>query len=375
MSERLRILHVDTERTWRGGEQQAMSLMLGLRARGHDNVVACPPGSAMEARARAEDLAVLPVRMRGEADLRAAATLRRYARSHGTHVLHAHTAHAHTLVGLAGRGGLAARIVSRRVDFPPKKGPLGLASLKYRIGIERYVAISQAIKEVLVRSGVDPRDVSVVPSGVDPDRSLGHSGQALRFDLGLAGHGGPIVGTVAALAGHKGLDVLVDATARLVRAVPDVVVVVLGEGRERQFLEARIARHRLHDRVLMPGFLPRVPEFLNLVDVYTAPSVAEGLNTSLADALAARCPVVASDVGGIPELVLHERTGLLIPPRDADALAAGLERLLRHPELGRRYAEEGRRHVIARFSVDTMVDGNLAVYRDVLAKTPTAEHA
>lgn len=367
MSERLRILHVDTERTWRGGEQQALSLMLGLRRRGQHNVVACQPGSAMEERARAEGLTTLPVKMRGEGDLRAAATLRRYAKAHGVDVMHAHTAHAHTLVGLAGRGGVAARIVSRRVDFAPKKGPLGIRSLKYRVGVERYVAISHAIKEVLVRSGVDPRSVSVVPSGVDPDRSLGHSGQALRFDLGLAGHTGPIVGTVAALAGHKGLDVLVDATRLLLDAHPDVVVLVLGEGAERQFLEAQIARLRLHERVRLVGFLPRVPEFLNLVDVYTAPSVMEGLNTSLADALAARRPVVASEVGGIPELVLHEQTGLLVPPRDPAALADALGHLIRHPEVGRRYGDAGRRHVIARFSVDTMVEGNLAVYRDVLA--------
>ncbi len=367
MTPPLRILHVDTERTWRGGEQQALSLMLGLRARGQESVVACLPGSAMEERARDVGLAVLPVKMRGEGDLRAAATLRRFAKGHRIDVMHAHTAHAHTLVSLAGRSGVAARVVSRRVDFAPKRGVLGLASLKYRVGVERFIAISHAIKEVLVRSGVDPRLVSVVPSGVDPDRSLGHSGQALRFDLGLSGHTGPIVGTLAALAGHKGIDVLVDATAHLVERVPDVKVVVLGEGKERQFLEAQIARRRLQEHVLLPGFLPRAPEFLNLVDVYTAPSIMEGLNTSLADALAARRPVVASRVGGIPELVVHEETGLLVPAKDPAALADALELLIRDPERGRRYGDAGRRRVETMFSVDTMVAGNLAVYRELVA--------
>ena len=360
----LRILHVGTERTWRGGENQAFALAAGLSKLGQTCLVASPPDSPLAHRAREADLEVLELNARGEADLGAISFLRETCKTRDIDILHGHTAHAHSLVALAGRGGVAARVVSRRVDFAPRKGLLGLGRLKYRMGVDRYVAISKAIKDVLVGSGVDPDRVSVVPSGVDPDRCSGANGKSLRKDLGLGP--GPIVGSIAALAWHKGLEHLVEATAKMIESRPDIQVVILGEGEERPALQAAISRLGLKDNVHLPGFLDRVPEFLNLVDVYTAPSVMEGLNTSLADALAAKCPAVASSVGGIPELVIHEQTGLLVPPADPTALANAIVQLLDDPSQAKALGKAGRDHVRVGFSVDAMVGGNLDVYRSLI---------
>jgi glycosyltransferase involved in cell wall biosynthesis len=370
----LTTLHLNTERTWRGGEQQTLYLVEGLRARGHLARVLCRAGSEMGRRARERGVEVIEVPMRGELDVVAGWRIARHVRSERYDILHMHTSHAHALgilVSAFVRG--PRRVVHRRVDFSIFRNRLKLSRFKYRLGVDRFVAISEAVKAVLVADGIPADRISIVPSGIDLSRldATGPSREEVRAALGLEPDR-PVVGCIAHLAWHKGQEFLVRAAPRLIERVPDVRVLIVGEGERRGLLESEIRALGLEERVTLTGFRPDALAVMRALDVLAMPSVMEGLNTTLLDAQALGLAVVASRVGGIPEAVVEGVGGVLVPPRDPEALAEALASLLedraRREELGRR----GRARVREAFTVDRMVEGNLAVYRELVGEERTA---
>jgi glycosyltransferase involved in cell wall biosynthesis len=370
----VRILHVNTERTWRGGEQQNLWLAAGLRDLGEESEVVAPPGSPLAERARAAGLPVHEVRMGGEWDLGAVRAIRALYRSRDPDIAHMHTSHAHTLGGLA-RAGLSRprTVVSRRVDFTIYRNFLRLSWFKYRLLGDRFVAISRAIRDQMARDGIPADRIEVVWSGVDASRLDGPPRRDLRASLGLA-PGTPLVGMVAAFGWHKAQEVLVEATPLLLREVPDAHVALVGEGECRPKVEAAARRlpQAAAARVHFTGFRDDVPEVLGSLDAFVMSSVMEGLCTSALDAQAAGVPVVASAVGGLVEAVADGETGILVPPRDPPALAAAVARLLRDRPLRDRMGAAGRARVRERFGVRAMVEGNRAVYGRLLRGEPVA---
>ena len=363
-----RSLHLNTERTWRGGEKQTLYLVRGLLDRGHLAELVCPPGSPLESRAREQGVTVHPIPMRGELDLIAVTRIRRVLRGGDYDFVQMHTSHAHALGVLArGFGKRPITIVNRRVDFSIlRRGLFGLNRIKYRHGVDRYIAISHAIRAVLIRDGVDGDRIAVVHSGVEPLPVPAVDRATLRAQLGVRDDH-VLVGNVAHLAGHKGQIHLVTAMAQLRESHPQVRCVVIGDGDERAALEAEVAGRGLKSVVQLPGFQRDVSGYLGAFDLFVMPSIMEGLCTSLLDALMADLPVIGSDTGGIPEIIRDGETGLLVPPGDPTALAAAIARLVDDRDLARRLAAAGRQHVEAGFSVDHMVEGTIGVYCRLLA--------
>jgi glycosyltransferase involved in cell wall biosynthesis len=361
----MRILHINTERTWRGGEQQTLFLARGLKQRGHECVVACPPASPLATKAREEGLEVVEIRMRGEADLAAMCKLARVIRSSGCDIVHMHTSHAHTLgcfASLFARRGV--RVVSRRVDFSIIKNPF--SRLKYRWGVHKYIAISNAIRGVMVTDGVAAERIAVVHSGIDISRfdSI-EANEQIRDELQLR-PGQPIIGKVAHLADHKGHRYLLEAVPEVIKEFPDAKFMMVGDGKLRPDLERQVAALGIEDSVFFAGFRSDVPALLGLFDVFVMASHMEGLGTSVMEAMAARVPVVVTDVGGLPEVVQNEVNGLAVPAKEPSSLAAAIVRLLKDRDVAARFAAAARSTVEEKYSVDAMVEGNLRVYDDLL---------
>lgn len=367
----MRILHVNTERTWRGGEQQTLWLAAGLRDLGEESEVVAQPGSPLAERARAAGLAVHEVRMGGEWDLGAVLAIRRLYAARDPDLVHMHTSHAHTLGCLARVGRKRPlTVVSRRVDFSIYRNFLRTSWFKYRLLGDRYVAISRAVRDVLVKDGIPADRIEVVPSGVDTARLDAAKRKDLRADLGLP-PGTPLVGDVAAFGWHKAQEVLVEAVPLLLLDVPDAHVVFVGDGECRGRVEAAAKRlGKSSARIHFTGFRDDVPEVLASLDVFVMCSVLEGLCTSALDAQAVGVPVVASAVGGLVEAVADGETGLLVPPRDPSALAAAAARILRDGALRRRLGEAGRLRVREGFSVKAMVEGSRSVYGRMVRGEP-----
>jgi glycosyltransferase involved in cell wall biosynthesis len=362
----LRVLHLNTERTWRGGELQTLQLARGLADRGHESRVVAQPASPLAEKARAADLPVHEVKMRGEADPIAVLALATLLRRTRPDIVHMHTSHAHTLGVLASRvTRIGKRVVSRRVDFSIFRNRLKASAVKYRYGVDRYVTVSRAIRDVLVRDGIAPERIRVVHSGIVPGRFDGVAPADLRGELGLPPEA-RLVGNVAHFGWHKAQEVLVRAAKILAETHPAAVVLLVGDGDCRAKVEAESdALGLTGSAVRFLGFRADVPEVLAALDVFVMSSVLEGLCTSILDALASRRPVVASRVGGIPE-ILEGGNGLLVPPKDPEALAAAIGRVLDDDDLARTMAARGRRTVEESFSVDATVAGTVVVYRELL---------
>jgi glycosyltransferase involved in cell wall biosynthesis len=366
----MRILHLNTERTWRGGEQQCLYLLEGLKAHDIACHLVCPPDSPLEERAEKSGIPVFPVTMRGETDLSAVFQIRRLIRKGRYHIVHSHTSHAHTLAFLASAGIPTIRLVTRRVDFSIfRHSFLHLSGMKYRYMADFYIAISHEIKRVLVNDGLAPHRIFVVHSGVDLDRFLGISADHLKEEFSI-GHEEKIVLNVAHLAGHKGQKYLVEAIPRILREVPLVRFFIVGGGQLRSELIQRTDSLGLKDKIVFTGFRKDVGAFYNLADLFVMSSVKEGLGTAVLDALALGLPVVATKAGGIPESVLHDRTGRLVPPGDSAALAKEVIYMLKQPNEALRMGRQGQVFAREHFSIQAMIERNIDVYHQISGRRP-----
>jgi glycosyltransferase involved in cell wall biosynthesis len=368
----MRVLHLNTEKTWRGGEQQALYLAEGLARRGVANLCVGRPDAPYLERCAAKGLDVAPLSNRGEADPSAVLALRRIVKSWKPDVIHMHTSHAHALGVLAAKtAGVGRTVVSRRVDFTIYRNALRLSWFKYRFGVDRYVAISEGVRAQMLKDGIPASKISVVHSGVDLSRFDGVTPHDYHAEFGVP-LGAPIVIDVAAFGWHKAQEILVRATPKILEGAPDARVVFVGDGELLPKIRDETRRLGVGGRILFTGFRTDVPSLVAGADVFVMCSVLEGLCTSLLDALALGRPAVGSAVGGIPEVLIDGVTGLLVPPRDPEALAAAVLRVLGDRELAARLSAAGRRHVEAKFAVDAMVEGNLAVYRSLVPGSATA---
>lgn len=357
-------LHIDTARTWRGGQNQVLVTLMGLRALGHRTMLVAHPGGELRQRA-AEGLDLMPLAPRTEMDLGAAWRLSRLVKQLKPDIVHAHDPHGVAMAGLAlSMSTQLAKpplVASRRVDFHLRGN--SLSRWKYR-QVDCFICASDAIRRMLVSDGVpEPRAVTV-HEGIDIGRVESAPPAKLHEELWLPHHA-PIVGNVAALVPHKGHRHLVEAAALVVRQVPDARFVIAGAGELQASLEQQIKSHHLEKHVLLAGFRPDVLSVHKAFDIFVMSSVTEGLGTSLLDAMAAGKPIVATEAGGIPEVVVDGVTGVLVPPRDHEAMAGAIVRLLKDEGLRSRMGQAGLAHARERFSADRMVQDTLRVYERV----------
>jgi glycosyltransferase involved in cell wall biosynthesis len=357
-------LHIDTARTWRGGQNQVLLTILGLRAAGHRTMLVAHPNGELRRRA-AEGLDLLPLAPDHELDLKAGWKLSRALSRLKPDIVHAHDPHGVAMASVAlsmlTTPPAPPLVVSRRVDFRLKRN--SFSRWKYR-QVNLFIASSDAIRDLLVQDGVAAGQVVTVHEGIDVDRMAG-IGDANVHEAFWLPHGAPVVGNVAALVGHKGQRHLIDAMPLVIREVPDARLVILGEGELRPQLEHQVKHLHLDKHVVLPGFRADVLALIKGFDMFVMSSETEGLGTSLLDAMAAGKACIGTCVGGIPEVIADGVTGLLVPPHDPPALAGAVVRLLKNGDLRTRMGEAGLERVRTHFSVEKMVEGTLTAYASV----------
>jgi L-malate glycosyltransferase len=366
-------LHIDTARTWRGGQNQVLLTINGLLEIGHRAALVAHPDGVLRRRAD-EGLDLIPITPRTEMDLSAAWRLWRVIKRLQPDIVHAHDPHGIAMASLAlslgAASGVAAVLVaSRRVDFHLKGN--SFSRWKHR-QVDCFIAASDAIRQMLISDGVAPERTTTVHEGIDVSHVLA-APQVNVHEAFWLPHQAPVVGNVAALVPHKGQRHLVEAAHLVVREIPDARFVVLGEGELREPLERQIRDHHLEKHVVLPGFRTDVLGCIKGFDLFAMSSVTEGLGTSLLDAMACSKAIVATRAGGIPEIVEDGATGSLVPPRDPAAMAQEIVRLLRDEALRRRMGEAGYARVSARFSVERMVEETAAVYARVAGRRHAAD--
>jgi glycosyltransferase involved in cell wall biosynthesis len=360
-------LHIDTARTWRGGQQQVLLTVLGLRARGHRAVlVAHPEGELFRRASEGPDL--VPLAPVNEIDLATAWKLSKIIREWKPEIVHAHDPHAVSMASLAlsfsAPDPRPKTIASRRVDFHLQSH--AFSQWKYR-QIDGFIAASDAIKNILIQDGIPGARIEVVHDGIDVEKIQHRPVIDVHAEYWLP-HGVPVIVNVGALVGHKGQKYLIEAMPLVLREVPDTHLIIFGEGDLRAPLEKQIKQLSLAKRVLLPGFREDVMSLMKSADLFVMPSVTEGLGSAVLDAMAMAHAVVGTRAGGIPEAVVDEETGLLVEPADSRALAAAIVRLLKNPGLRKQFGEAGRARVAEHFGVDRLIDGTLEAYQRIAAR-------
>ena len=351
-----------------GQERRVLAESLGMRDRGHDVWIATPPGGALADRAAEAGLEVIPMSFRRALLLTNALSLNSWIRRLRPDVVNSHSSADSWTAALARRLGprAGALVRSRHISVRVKPGPRHT----FLYGQADYVITTgESVREALADTGLVPLDRSMsIPTGVDLERFSPDSGDRAeaRRAFGVAGDG-PVIGVVAYLRQDKGHAVLLQALPKILESCPECSLVVVGDGPERLNLEA-LARHLGIERsVRFVGLREDIPLVLAGFDIFCQPSLCnEGVPQSVLQAGAVARPVVSTQVGGIPEAVVHGETGFLVPPDDADALAEGIAALLADRELRNRLGEAGRRHVSGAFSVQRMLDRTELAYAAAL---------
>lgn len=356
----LRVLHVDTERGWRGGERQALWLARELARRGHESIVAARPGEPFAVRAAEAGLPVIACAPAGELDPLAAWRLRRVVRG-GIDVVHAHTAHALAVAALATWGTNVPLVASRRVDFALRNNA-GTRWKYARASI--IVTVSRAVARVLEHGGIAADRIRVVPDGVDIHRTVSPASRDVLAALGVPANA-PLVVQVAQLVGHKDPLNFVRAMARVRERVPLACGLLVGDGPLRGDVEREIHALGLDDAILLAGYRTDADSLLAAATVACLSSREEGMGSVLLDAMAFGIPIAATSAGGIPEVVVHDESGLLAAPSDPAALGRAIATLLTDDALRTRVRANALTRVHD-FSVERMSERTIEVYDSVL---------
>lgn len=359
----MKVLLANSEPGFRGGESQTLALAKGLAAAGCDVTIAARDGSALAARAGDEGAACRSFAFE-KVPLSTPWDLARFISSLRPDIVHAQTADAHTHLWIACR--LMRRppplVVSRRVAFRVRRTPFNV--LKYRTGVAHFIPISRAAAASLAAAGVPDARMTIVPSGVDTARfaALVRPGEPTPGTFVPPGRF--TFGTVGALEREKGHATLLAASATVVRERPGAYVVIAGEGSLARALQSQIVDLRLEFSADLVPEQPPIEKVLCRLDLFVLPSLEEGLSTALIAAMASGLAVVASDTGGIPDVVTPE-CGILVPPGDPEALARAILGLARDPAtreaMGRAAAARARE-----FDISKTVERTLFIYRHVL---------
>ncbi|MFA6316807.1 MAG: glycosyltransferase [Elusimicrobiota bacterium] len=369
----MKVLHVSDADDWTGGCGQMMALASGLAGRGWDSLVACRPGSGLEAAAGAAGLRVFRIGLRQDYDVFSAWQLAEFLSREGVDVLHAHHSRSHGVCLLA-QFLLAARglprpvlVVSRRVSFKPSRNPFSL--LKYQAPFnDAFAAVAGAVADVLTANGVPRERVAVIHSGVDAKRfSPRAADPGVRRSLGLP-EGCLAVGKVANYSAWKGQTCFLEAAALLVREGRKVHFVLVGRDTDGPEMRREVGRLGLEGRVTLAGFRSDMPEVLSCLDASVNAAVGgEGLSGTVRESLAMAVPAVASDVAGNREIFGKTGERFLFPPGDAAALAERLRWLLDHQDEARKAAAELGERVRSEFSVEATLEKTERLYHALLA--------
>lgn len=379
---RPRVLHICSDVNIGGAGRYLLYLLPELKRLGLAVTAACPEGPLAQALRRAG----LPVRVVPEGDRsfswRLLWHLIRLVRAERPHLVHTHASLAGRLAArLGGAGavvytkhGLAAgeeAAVQTRLARSGRRGWIWSAAfvaqrLADTLLADAVIAVSQAVARVLQVQGTPAGKIRVIHNGIalpGPSWSEG----VVRPADGAPGSPGPVITTAGRLSPEKGQSFFIEMAALLRECYPEARFQVVGDGPLRNELAVQIDRLRLREVVALTGFRADVDELLRESHVFVLPSLAEGLGLVLLEAMAAGLPVVATKVGGIPEVVVDGVTGRLVPPGDAAALAAAVREVLDNPDLARRWGEAGRRRVEQSFTAAEMGRQTLDLYRGLRA--------
>jgi len=366
----MKILHTNFLHGWGGQSNRILNVCRGLAERGHEAVIAAPEDSELVRRGRALGLATdgaMTFRrgLRPLALIRDIRHMRRLLAEGRFDIVHTHGSQDSWVVALANRPKRIPIVRTKHNIFPISDH----AANRWLYGrvFDRIVCISEAIvAQCATKPYISREHLALIHSAVELHRYAqpDPAGVAALRAQWSGRH--PIVVIVGRLREEKGHRFLLEAMVQLRRDFPAILLVVAGDGSLRAEFEQRVAALGIGDAVRFLGFRTDIPELLAAADLFVMPSRAEGLGTAAIEASAAARPIVASRVGGITDIVRDGETGRLVNSGDAADLARAMKEVLTDRELAERLAQTARRHAFENFTIEALIDKNIAVYAQLL---------
>lgn len=359
------ILHTEWSKGWGGQEIRILAESQAFTERGYSVTIASDPNSQLFKRATSAGINTVPISMHKGVDLRALVKLTKIIRDYNVNIVHTHSSVD------ARYGGLAARLTgrpvvrSRHLSTMIKRSPLSW--LLYMKLADRVITSAESIRQEMIhRNRMSPNKIIAIPAGIDEKKfSLDRDLPDIRSKLGLS-EGDFVVGIVAVIRSWKGHKYLIDAISLLKNHIPNIRLLIVGDGPIRTEIEQKIAQDGLAGHIILTGHQANPVSYIKTMDVVVLPSYSnEATSQALPQAMAMKRPVIATNVGGLPEVVINKQTGLLVPPSDAVSIAAAIKQLYDDPSLRQQLAANGYQHILQNFTFDNMINRTEEVYQSV----------
>ncbi|MBV6468444.1 glycosyltransferase family 4 protein [Nitrospirales bacterium NOB] len=339
-----------------------------FRARGYRITFVCNPGAALAQRAAAQGIPTLPLPMRQSYDLPSMLRFWALLGRHQVDILHTHSSKDHWICGPAARRRGIPIVRTRHIGTPVKTNPF--SSFVYTALSDRLLTSSLDTKKDLLRiPTLNPAHVVEIPAGIDLERfSPSVSGKAIIAEFGLH-EADPIIGYVSRLERGKGFRYLMEAAPALLKRWPRAKFVFVGDGPpwDRHTADELLDRLQLKPHAILTGFRSDIPELLATMHCLVFPSFkVEGTPQVLLQAMAMGIPIVATRIGGIPDLIEDGTMGRLVEPENPVALADAVQRVLEHREESLAAAQRARQRVLQNFSLDQAIERTASIYRGLV---------
>lgn len=362
----MKVLFVDLEREWRGGQSQALFTIQGLRDNGHEVELLAARDSPIAKRAAQKSIPVHEVTRFG-LRARAASEMRRLIEQGRFSLVHLNEPHGVTSAWMAGVHRRLPTLFSRRIGFPLQKN--WVSRRRYRV-IDRFLPNCNAVAQSLREAGIAEERISVVNEGVElPMPVTPEIRQSARKQWGVK-EGEFLFGCTSVFVAEKGQRHVIEALPQVREQFPQARLLLAGDGKCRAELESLAKRLGQSEAVIFAGFVENIDQVYKALDAFVFPSEFEGTGTSLQAAMAWGLPCISTARGGLNEVVDNERTAIVVEPSGKE-FAGAMIQLIGDPGLRKKLGEAGRREIESRFSAEQMVKNTIRVYEDVLTKWRT----
>jgi len=361
------LLHTEWSRGWGGQEIRILSDCEGFLKKGHHVTLACKQDSPILKAASLKGVPVVTFPFLAPLDVTTIIPLARYLKKNRVNLVQTHSSIDSWTASLAARIVGIPVIRSRHIGAEIRGS--FFSKLLYMRLADRVITSGQAIKDNMVRvNGYNPDKIISIPSGVDANRfQPGIDPGPVRGEFNLS-KDDYILGIIAIIRGNKGHEFLFEAVKLLGDEIPNVKVLVVGDGPSTGYVEGHARRLNVMDKVIFTGFREDTPQLLAVMNQFILPAVGEGLPQVILQAMLVGIPVVAAAAGGLTEAVEHNRTGFLVPPRDPEALKEAILAIYRSPEKARAMSRAAREKVLSTGTLEVTINKTEQVYRDLLGR-------
>ncbi|MCD4783274.1 MAG: glycosyltransferase family 4 protein [Candidatus Eremiobacteraeota bacterium] len=359
---------------WGGGEVLTLDLASSLLKNGVDITLGCNRGSILSKKAEEAGIPIIVFPMRNEIDIFAVIYMVNLIHRDNFDVIHCHTMRDHVLGALAGKySGKSLVVRTQHIHFP--ENPSFMAKLAYTKWTDKIICNSEYTKKSLEKSGIDSCLLEVVYNGIDFEKFKCHAQhsqkESIYSEFGLT-RGDIIIGSVGSLFKTKGHEYLLKAFPGVLEKYPDSKLIVVGDGPERANLELISANLGIKEHVVFAGFREDVPEIIGIFDVMVVPSVwEEPFGLVNIEAMYSGVPLVATDVGGIPEIVKNDYSGVLVKPKSEEAIKQAVFQIIGNKEYRNKIKKNAKNEILLKFSIENTSKNMINIYQDLLLKSQT----